>query len=125
MHESIQKAVEAARLADAKKADDIVVIDMRQVCSFTDSFVIVTGASNLQLRAIRNSIEEGLGALGFKAGPLEGNHNSSWIVMDYGDVVVHLMSPESRDYYRLENLWGDGPEVFWAAEEVREALPGA
>jgi ribosome-associated protein len=125
VHESIQKAVEAARFADAKKADDIVVIDMREVCSFTDSFVIATGASNLQLRAIRNSIEEGLGRMGFKAGAMEGNHNSSWIVMDYGDVVVHLMSPESRDFYRLESLWGDGPEVMWSADEAREALSGA
>jgi ribosome-associated protein len=125
VHESIQKAVEAARLADAKKADDIVVIDMREVCSFTDSFVIATGASNLQLRAIRNSIEEGLGRMGFKAGALEGNHNSSWIVMDYGDVVVHLMSPESREFYRLESLWGDGPEVLWEPDEAREALSGA
>jgi ribosome-associated protein len=125
VHESIQKAVEAARMADAKKADDIVVIDMREVCSFTDSFVIATGASNLQLRAIRNSIEEGMGRMGFKSGPMEGNHSSSWIVMDYGDVVVHLMSPESRDFYRLEHLWGDGPEVAWTPDEARKALSGA
>jgi len=125
VHESLLKAVEAARLADSKKADDILVIDMRDVCSFTDSFVIATGASHLQLRAIRNSISEGLGRLGFKSGAMEGNHESSWIVMDYGDVVVHLMSPESRDYYRLESLWGDGPEVMWAPGISRQALSGA
>ncbi len=123
MLEAIDKAVLAARKADDKKAEDITVLDLRGICTFTDAFVICTGSSSLQLRAISNSIDDGLRDVGIRKSTVDGSHHGSWIVMDYGDVVVHIMTPESRDYYRLEGLWGDGKEIGWEeAERAGEAM---
>lgn len=115
MLESIEKAVQVARLADSKKAEDIVVLDMREVCSFTDHFVICTGQSSLQLQAISGEVHSGLKKVGEPNGLQEGTGNSPWVIMDYGDVVVHIMSPEARNHYRLESLWGDASEINWPA----------
>ncbi|MDK2972757.1 MAG: ribosome-associated protein [Candidatus Sumerlaeota bacterium] len=111
--ESTERARRAARLADEKKAEDIVVLDVTGVCTFCDAFVVATGSTGLQLRAIADSIIMGLKADdGFKPA-VDGERNASWVVLDYGDVVVHLMSQEAREFYRLEDLWGDGKQIDW------------
>ena len=122
MLESLEKAVHVARLADSKKAEDIIVLDMREVCSFTDHFVICTGQSSHQLQAISGEIHTGLKNLGEPNGLHEGPSNSPWVVLDYGDVVVHIMSPEARSHYRLENLWGDADEVNWPSNSVATSV---
>lgn len=120
--ETIEKAIQAARFADDKKAEDIVVLDLRKICSFTDAFVICTGGSSLQLRAISISVEDGLRSLGSKRPVIDGiSATSGWVVMDFGDILVHIMSRESREFYRLETLWGDGTEIAWqpTADEAK------
>lgn len=116
--ESIDKARHAARLADDKKAENIVALDLHNVCSFTDAFVICTGSTRLQLRAIADGIVEGLRGMGCGKPSMDGERNATWLVLDYGDVVIHIMSPDARDYYQLENLWGDGQEIDWQSAET-------
>lgn len=111
---SREKAVLAARFADDKKAEEITVLDVVGVCTFTDTFVICTGTTSIQLRAISEGVRMGLAEKAdVRPGGVDGVRHANWVVMDYGDFVVHIMSRESRDYYQLENLWGDGRPVEW------------
>jgi ribosome-associated protein len=104
---SRQLALQAARLALSKKAEDVLLIDLRAVTNFTDFFVVCTGHSDAQLRAIADAVVEGLAAAKHKVWHAEGYEVRSWILLDYVLVVVHLFLPETRQYYALEKLWGD------------------
>jgi ribosome-associated protein len=99
-------------LADAKKAEDIVILDMRALTSVTDYFVICTGSSEPHLRAIMDSITESL-RIDHQLLPraMDGALPASWIVLDYLDVMVHVMRAETRSRYNLEDLWGDAPRL--------------
>ena len=101
-----------ASIAADKKAEDIVVIDLRKLSSFTDFFVICTGASEPQLKAIAGEIEDRL-KKEHKVRPLgiDGYPLSQWVIADYGDVVVHIFHPEKRALYRLEDMWNDAPRL--------------
>ena len=110
-----QLAREIANLTLNKKAFDVVILDVRGISTATDFFVIASGATDIQIRAIRRAIEEGLQPKGVRALHIEGEKTASWLLMDYVDVVVHIMQPRVRDYYNLEALWGDAPR-----EEVKE-----
>jgi ribosome-associated protein len=100
------KALVAARAAQEKRATDVVVLDLREYTLVADYFVIATGESVVQLRAIAEGVEEAMEAAGARLLGREGTPQSRWVLMDYGDVVVHLLGPEERAYYRLERLWG-------------------
>jgi ribosome-associated protein len=114
--EALTRARRAAAAADAKRAQDIVILDLRGQTLVTDYFVICTGTSRVQLRTIVDAITEALASPG---PPLrEGDEDSQWILLDYGDVVVHVFGPETRAFYRLERLWGDAPEVPWRGERT-------
>ncbi len=110
-------ALLAAKAADEKKATDIMVQDVRELVGITDYFVIVTAKNNPQVEAIIEAVEE---ALQKEAGitPLHREHSrdGSWTLLDYGDVVIHVFQPETREFYRLEALWNDAPIVDLAAE---------
>ena len=96
--------------ADDKKARDIVELDLRGVVGFTDFFVICSGASERQTKAIHDGVYEGMKKEhGLLPNRVEGLPEARWILMDYLDVVVHVFTPETRDYYRLEQLWGEAP----------------
>lgn len=110
-----QLAREIAQLTLNRKAFDVTVLDVRGLSTATDFFVIASGATDIQIRAIRRAIEEGLQPKGIKALHIEGEKTASWLLMDYVDVVVHIMQPRVRDYYNLEALWGDAP-----SEEVKD-----
>jgi ribosome-associated protein len=97
-HEPAALAERIAGIASDRKAIDIRVIDLRGIVSYTDFFVICSGNSERQTKAIHDAILEDL-----KKG------ESRWILLDYWDVVVHIFTPEAREYYRLENLWGEAP----------------
>ena len=100
----------AAEYADDKKAQDIVELDLRGVVGYTDYFVICTGASERQVKAIHDGIHLGLkDAHGLLPRRVEGLGESSWVLMDYLDVVVHVFTPQTRSFYRLEQLWGEAP----------------
>ena len=108
----LKRALVAARTADDNRGRDIVVLDMRELTPIFDYFVIASGTSRRQLHAmseeIDHALEEGLGdrRLG-----IEGYDESRWILLDYGDVVIHLFEPETRRYYALEELWGHAKHV--------------
>jgi ribosome-associated protein len=103
-------AGEIADYAADRKAIDIVQLDLRSIIGYTDYFVICTGRTERQTRAIHDAIHEGMKAAhGRLPQRVEGLPGARWILMDYLDVVVHVFVPEARDYYRLEQLWGEAP----------------
>ena len=116
--DAIQGAIQAARLADLKKAEEIEVLDLRGICTFTDAFLICTGATRLQLKAIADNIVRGIKEMDGTTPIQDGARSSTWVVLDYGDFVVHCMSADARDYYRIEDIWGDARAVEWAAERA-------
>jgi ribosome-associated protein len=110
---------EIARHAADKKAIDMVELDLREVLDYTDYFVICSGNTPRQTKAIHDGILEGLKhGHGTVPRRVEGAVKANWILMDYLDVVVHIFTPETRAYYRLEELWGEAP-VHAAGEEGR------
>lgn len=98
----------ACKAIDYKKGQDIKVIDIHNVSVIADYFVIASGTNSNQVQAIVDNVEEQLGRAGFEAKQIEGNRNSSWILMDYGDVIVHVFDEENRLFYDLERIWRDG-----------------
>jgi ribosome-associated protein len=104
-----------ARLAEDKKADQIVILDLRGLMYVTDFFLIASGANARQLQAIRIAILEEMAQRGARPIGVEGAGQDRWVLMDYGDFVVHLFDPEWRKLYDLELLWGDAPRIEWQA----------
>jgi ribosome-associated protein len=96
-------------LAADRKALDIVQLDPRGMIGYADYFVICSGRTDRQTRAIHDAIHEGMKARGVLPRRVEGLSESKWILMDYLDVVVHVFTPDTREYYRLEQLWGEAP----------------
>ena len=105
----------AVRAAESKQAKDIVVLDVREATSFADYFVISTGSSSRQVQAIADEVGHQLKNRGERPSSLEGYGNSEWVLIDYGDLVVHVFSPKARAYYDLERLWRDAKPVTWSA----------
>ncbi len=106
----IRLSVEASR---AKKAEELVVLDLRGLSTFTDFFVIMTGNSTRQNTAISESIEQALKKNKVMPLGVEGRGPAEWILLDYGSFVVHVFSKKAREYYSLEKLWGDAPRLSW------------
>ena len=98
----------ACKAIDDKKGQDIKVIDIHTVSVIADYFVIASGTNSNQVQAIVDNVEEQLGRAGFEAKQIEGNRNYSLILMDYGDVIVHVFDEENRLFYDLERIWRDG-----------------
>lgn len=111
--DSKEIAVACAKIADEKKAQDIVILDVNKISSITDYFVICSGINERQLYAIADEIDKQLKKLSVKKFGMEGYREAKWILIDYGDVIVHLFDKEIRTYYDLELLWGDAPKVEW------------
>lgn len=108
---SLQLAKTAAKFASEKKAEDITVLDMRNVVNFCDYFVIATGTSTKQAQAIAESVVEGFEKLGTKINRKEGFREGVWVLVDVGDVVIHVFEKETRDFYALDRLWQDAKMV--------------
>ena len=100
----------------------MVILDMKKMSNFTDFFVIASGTSQRQVQAISDGIEEELSKKKISLWHLEGYQEAQWIVMDYGDVVAHLFLEETRDFYRLERLWGGAPRSYLTDEGLRVDL---
>jgi ribosome-associated protein len=99
-----------ARVASAHKAIDVRVLDLRSIVSYTDYFIICSGNTDRQTRAIHDAIRQELkDSQGLLPRRVEGDREARWILMDYLDCVVHVFTPDARDYYRLEQLWGEAP----------------
>ena len=102
----------AAGAADSKKAVDLVLLDLTSLTDVCDYFVICSGENARQVDAIVDEAREKVSRnCGLSPISCEGREGLSWVLIDYGSVVVHVFRPETRDYYRLENLWGDAPRV--------------
>ena len=114
---SRELAIIAAQAADEKKATDILVQDVAELVGETDFFVIVTASNSRQVNSIVDAIKEDLRDKGgVKPFHVEGTQDGSWSLLDYGQIVVHVFQPETREYYRLEELWNDAPVLDLAKE---------
>ena len=104
-------AVRAARSALAKKATDVVILDLRKVTEFTDYFVLASAANQRQMVAIADAVMETLREQGLRPAHIEGYPKQEWILLDYSDFVVHLFTPRTRAFYDLERLWGGASRI--------------
>jgi ribosome-associated protein len=107
--------------AQDPKAVDLVVLDLSGASAFTDAFVIATGRSDRQVKAIHDSIHQGMkNDHAMLPNHVEGLAEANWVLLDYGDVVVHVFTPATREYYRLETLWGEVPRRTISSGEEEE-----
>jgi ribosome-associated protein len=110
---SFERACLCARVADDNKARDVIVLDMRGLTPLYDFFIIATGNSRRQVHTITEEIDAALHERGDVRQSIEGYASSKWVVQDYGDLVVHVFDPATREYFALEDLWADAPRVDW------------
>jgi len=113
---ALQRAILCARTASENKARDVVILDMRAITPLYDFFVIASGTSRRQVHTVTEEIDAALRAVGDHRLSIEGYEASKWVIQDYGDVVVHVFDPSTREYYGLEDLWADAPRVDWEQE---------
>ena len=99
------------RAANDRKADDVSVLSVTHLTTLADYYIICTGTSNTHIRAIADSIDEALSKQGIEPKSREGYRSGTWLLMDYGSVIVHIFKGETRDFYALERLWGDARRI--------------
>ncbi|HLB12836.1 MAG TPA: ribosome silencing factor [Dehalococcoidia bacterium] len=109
--EPIEIAHRAVQAASDKLATDILMLDLRERCSFADYFVICSGSSERQIKAIQEEVDKALTQDGVALLRREGSTESGWVLLDFGEVIVHVFSPELRDYYRIERIWAEATPV--------------
>ena len=109
------RSKEMTRLAitalEDKKAEDISIIDISEVSVLADYFLIASGSNRSQIQALTDSVEEKLGRAGYSPKQIEGYDTANWILMDYGDIIVHVFDRENRLFYDLERIWRDGKRI--------------
>lgn len=115
MDQSKEMVKLAISAVDDKKGEDIRVIDIRQVSVLADYFLIASGSNPNQVQAMADNVEEILGKAGYPCRQVEGYQSANWILMDYGDIIVHVFCREDRLFYDLERIWRDG-KIMDAAE---------
>jgi ribosome-associated protein len=109
--DSKKKAIKAASVAAGKKAKDIRILELKDISTITDYFIICSGESSTQVRSIAEAIDEAFSKEKNSPQGKEGLKFARWVLLDFGDVVVHIFDQESRDYYELEKLWLDAPRI--------------
>ena len=114
---------EAAAAALDKKAFQLVALDVSGLTSLADSFFICSGAHDRQVGAIADAVERRLRSAGHRPLHVEGTRRADWILLDYGDIIVHVFTEERRNFYALESLWGDAPELSPRALGLPEDAP--
>lgn len=108
MNQSKEMTRIAVAAMEEKKAQDVKIIDIEHISTLADYFVIASGTNRNQVQAMADNVEEALGRAGFEPKQIEGYQNANWILMDYGDIVLHLFDEENRLFYDLERIWRDG-----------------
>lgn len=106
---------------EEKKAGDVKIIDIEHISTLADYFIIASGTNRNQVQAMADNVEEMLGKSGFEPKQIEGYQNANWILMDYGDVVLHLFDEENRLFYDLERIWRDGKLIEKSEFEPQES----
>jgi len=106
-----ERILAALHAAGEKKAIDIVVLDLREIASFTDYFIVTSGANERQVQAISDAVYENLKRIGSAAARVEGHKTAEWILLDYGDFIVHVFEQKARNFYDLERLWREAKRV--------------
>ena len=101
----------AVEALEDRKAEDVKVIDIREISPIADYFIIANGTNQNQIQAMRDAADEALYKASLTVKQVEGNQNSTWILMDYGDIIIHIFSKEDRLFYDLERIWRDGKEI--------------
>ncbi len=115
---ALERSKLCARIADDNRAKDILVLDVREATPLVDFFVILTAGTRRQSNAIASDIDAAMKKQGEAKLGLEGSEEGRWTLIDYGDFVVHIFSPEFRIYYALEEIWGDAPQLDWQNEST-------
>ncbi len=116
MELSREMAKTACHALQEKKAEEVRVIEISEISPLADYFIIATGGSSNQIQAMVDAVDEELAKKGYTVRQIEGNRNSTWILMDYKDIIVHIFSKEDRLFYDLEKIWTDGKKI--AVEEL-------
>lgn len=117
---AFDRACLCAQVAAENKGRDILVLDMRGITPLYDFFVLATGSSRRQIHTITEEIDAALRERGDVRLSIEGYEASSWVVQDYGDIMVHVFNPQTREYYALEDLWSDAPRVNWETHVIED-----
>jgi ribosome-associated protein len=120
---SRQLAVACARIADDKKASDIVILDLRKLNGITDYFVICSALNDRQSRAIAEDVSVEMKRKGLRALGIEGHRGAPWILEDFGDFVLHVFRENHRKFYDLESLWDDAPRLDWTKKAAKKKAP--
>ena len=120
---ALDRVIAAAKVAEENKGHDVVILDIRELTKTFDYFLIASGSSRRQLYAIGDEIQRKLvREMGDECMSVSGHNEGKWIVIDYGDIVVHLFEPETREYYALEELWGKAGKVDYTVPHVAKHL---
>jgi ribosome-associated protein len=119
----LERACIAAKTAADNKGQDILVLDLRKITPIFDFFVIATGSSRRQVHTIVEEIDAAMRKAGDTRTSVEGYDTSKWVVQDYGDVLAHVFDPETRDYYKMEELWADAKKIDWEREFDPNYIP--
>lgn len=118
---ALEKAVKAAQILDSKKASGIEILDVSANTVLTEYFVVAHGTSSVQVRALADNVEDKLAELGVEPARKEGGDSLRWVLIDYGDVIVHIFEEEARSFFNLEKLWADSKRVeFPGTQETKE-----
>jgi ribosome-associated protein len=122
----LDRLEKARRLVEAaldKKAEDVIALDVRELVSFADTFVIATGSSDRHVRSIVEGLEEALRAVGEKPLGVEGTEEGRWVLIDFDDVIVHVFVRDVRQHYDLERLWSDAPKLTFVGSPAQRTAP--
>ena len=111
MSNSLEMVKLAKKALEDKKGQDIKIIDIREVTVIADYFLIADGSNPNQVQAMVDNVEEVMGKAGYECRQIEGNGSGGWVLMDYGDIIVHIFDMENRLFYDLERIWRDGKEI--------------
>lgn len=111
MNQALEMARVAYQALDEKKGEDIRVIDISGISVIGDYFVITNGTSDSQIRALVDNVEEKMHKAGYELKEQEGNNSGTWVLLDYGDIIIHIFDRENRPFYNLERIWSDGKDV--------------
>ena len=111
MNQALEMARVAYQALDEKKGEDLRVIDISGISVIGDYFVITNGTSDSQVRALVDNVEEKMHKAGYELKEQEGNNSGTWVLLDYGDIIIHIFDRENRPFYNLERIWSDGKDV--------------